>query len=244
MQRLSNKVAIITGAASGQGAAEAKRFAEEGAQVVLADINDEAGTAIARTIGARALFVAHDVADQESWSRLVDAAIAAFGGVDILVNNAGVYRQKPLQETDLELMDFHYGINVLGPFFGMKAVHAAMVARGGGSIINVSSALALRAYPGVFAYASSKWMVRGMGKCAAVDLAADKIRVNTILPGLIDTPMLAENSREYLDAIARTIPANRLGLPEEIASAAVYLASDEAAYVSGAEISVCGAGGA
>ena len=242
--RLQDKVAIITGAASGQGAAEARRFAEEGARVVLADVNAEAGTAVTGAIGDPALFVAHDVTDEASWGRLVEAAVAAFGGVDVLVNNAGVYRQEPLQHTDVALMDFHYRVNVLGPFLGMKAVRSAMAARGGGSIVNISSALALRAYPGVFAYASSKWMVRGMGKCAAVDLAADRIRVNTILPGLIDTPMLAENTREYLDAIARTIPANRLGLPDEVAAAALYLASDEAAYVSGAEITVCGAGGA
>ncbi len=244
MQRLRGKVAIITGAASGQGAAEARRFAQEGAQVVLADLNEAAGAEIAREIGDHARFVAHDVVEETSWAGLVDATVSAFGGVDTLVNNAGVYRQKTLQDTDLDLMNFHYRINVVGPFLGMKAVRAAMIARGGGTIVNVSSALALRAYPGVFAYASSKWMVRGMSKNAAVDYAADKIRVNTIVPGLIDTPMLADNTREYLDAIARTIPANRIGLPEEIASAALYLASDEAAYVSGAELNVCGAGGA
>ena len=244
MQRLRGKVAIITGAASGQGAAEAKRFAAEGAQVILADLNEAAGHEIAREIGNQARFVAHDVVEETSWTGLIDAAVEACGGIDILVNNAGVYRQKPLQDTDLELMNFHYRINVVGPFLGMKAVRDAMIARGGGAIVNVSSALALRAYPGVFAYASSKWMVRGMSKNAAVDYAADKIRVNTIVPGLINTPMLADNTREYLDAIARTIPANRIGLPEEIASAALYLASDEAAYVSGAELNVCGAGGA
>lgn len=240
MNRLNNKIAIITGAASGQGAAEARRFVEEGAKVVVADLNEADGKALVEELGENAIFMSHDVSDESSWQRVVDACIAAFGGIDILVNNAGVYRQQTLAETDQALMDLHYRVNVLGTFFGMKAVYPVMRDRGGGAIVNIASIAALRGAPGLFAYAGSKWMVRGMTKSASHDLAADKIRVNTVLPGLIDTPMLAGNTREYLDAISQMVPTKRLGAPEEVAEAVVYLASDEARYVTGAEISVCG----
>lgn len=240
MARLARKIAIVTGAASGQGAAEARRFVEEGAKVVLADLNDADGKALAEQLGGSALFVRHDVTSEPSWRDVLKKAGEAFGPVDILVNNAGTYRQKSLQETDAALMDLHYRVNVLGSFLGMKAVYPVMKQAGGGAIINVSSLAGLRGFPGIFAYSASKWTVRGMSKCAAVDFADDKIRVNCILPGLIDTPMLAGNTQEYLDAISQTVPLKRLGLPEEVANAAVYLASDEASYVTGTEIAVCG----
>ncbi|KEQ51798.1 SDR family NAD(P)-dependent oxidoreductase [Sphingobium chlorophenolicum] len=240
MNRLHNKIAIITGAASGQGAAEARRFVEEGAKVVITDLNEVDGKALADQLGDSAIFVSHDVSDEASWQRVVEQCLAAFGGIDILVNNAGIYRQKSLAETDQALMDLHYRVNVLGAFFGMKAVHPVMKAHDGGAIVNISSIAALRGSPGLFAYAGSKWMVRGMTKSAAQDLAQDKIRVNTVLPGLIDTPMLAGNAPEYLEEIKQMVPFKRLGAPEEIADAVVYLASDESRYVTGAEITVCG----
>ena len=240
MNRLNDKIAIITGAASGQGAAEARRFVEEGAKVVVADLNEGDGKALVEQLGGRAIFVSHDVSDEGSWRSVVESCLEAFGGIDILVNNAGVYRQKTLAETDQALMDLHYRVNVLGTFFGMKAVYPVMRDRGGGAIVNIASIAALRGAPGIFAYAGSKWMVRGMTKSAAHDLAPDKIRVNTVFPGLIDTPMLAENTREYLDAISQMVPAKRLGIPEEVAEAVVYLASEEARYVTGAELTVCG----
>jgi 3alpha(or 20beta)-hydroxysteroid dehydrogenase len=171
---------------------------------------------------------------------VVSAALEAFGDVDILINNAGVYMPKTFQETDQHLFDLHYRVNALGPFLGMQAVHSVMREAGGGAIVNVASGAATRGYPGLFAYAASKWMLRGLSRCAAVDLAGSNIRVNGILPGLIDTQMLSGNSKEYIDYITSLPPTKRLGTAEEVALAALYLASDEASYVTGAEIAVCG----
>jgi len=240
MGQLQGKVAIITGAASGQGAAEARLFAAEGARVVVADVNAGGGSAVAAAIGDSALFVPLDVADEASWAALVEQTLAAFGKIDILINNAGVYRPMSFQETDAALMDFHFRVNVFGVFLGMQAVHAAMLANGGGAIVNTASGAGARGYPGMFAYAGSKWAVRGLSKCAAVDLAASGIRVNVLLPGLIDTPMLGANDPEYLAQISTWPPAQRLGTVEEVAQAALYLASDAASYTMGADLAICG----
>ncbi|HLZ83585.1 MAG TPA: glucose 1-dehydrogenase [Caulobacteraceae bacterium] len=240
MARLKDKVAIITGAASGQGAAEARLFVAEGARVVVTDINETEGAQVAAELGEAAIFLRLDVSEENSWAQVVEQTLARFGRIDILINNAGVYRPRPFQETDKALLDLHYKVNVLGVFLGMKAVEAAMIAGGGGAIVNTSSGAGARGYPGMFAYAGSKWAVRGLSKCAAVDLATSGIRVNTILPGLVDTPMLAENTPEYLEMISKLPPAGRLGTAEEVAEAALYLASDAASYTMGAEIAVCG----
>jgi 3alpha(or 20beta)-hydroxysteroid dehydrogenase len=241
MNRLQNKIAIITGAASGQGAAEAKLFASEGAKVVLTDINAHEGTRLATEIGRLARFVEHDVADQSAWKRVIEVTLESFGKPSVLINNAGVYRPKSFQETDGELLDLHYRVNVRGVFLGMQAVYPQMLDAGGGSIVNIASGAGARGYPGLFAYAGSKWMVRGLSKCAAVDLAKSGIRVNAILPGLIDTPMLGENSPEYLRQLAQMVPMGRFGTAEEVAEAALFLASDAAAYISGTDLTVCGA---
>ncbi len=240
MNRLQDKVAIITGAAGGQGEAEARLFAAEGAKVVVTDINEAGAQAVAADIGGPAIAIRHDVSDEASWTNVVERTLAAFGRIDILVNNAGVYRPRSFQETDQQLMDFHYRVNVLGVFFGMKAVHQPMLDAGGGSIVNTSSGAGMRGYAGLFAYSGSKWMVRGISKCAAVDLAADKIRVNVILPGLIDTAMLNENTPEALEMMKSWPPAKRIGTAQEIAEAALYFASDASSYTMGAEITVCG----
>jgi 3alpha(or 20beta)-hydroxysteroid dehydrogenase len=240
MNRLQGKVAVITGAARGQGAAEARLFAAEGARVVVTDVNDQQGRETAAEIGESAIFVHHDVSDPAAWDGVVSATLEAFGGLDILVNNAGVYKPKAFQETDQALLDLHYKVNVLGPFLGMQAVYPIMQKAGGGAIVNIASGAGARGYPGMFAYAGSKWMLRGLSKCAAVDLAENRIRINTILPGLIDTPMLGENSKEYFDYITSLPPMKRLGAADEVAMAALYLVSDEASYVTGAEIAVCG----
>jgi 3alpha(or 20beta)-hydroxysteroid dehydrogenase len=240
MARLTGKVAIVTGAGSGQGAAEAKLFASEGAKVAVTDINERAARAVADEIGAAAIAVRHDVSDEGDWRAAVAATLEAFGKIDVLVNNAGVYRPKPIQETDRALLDLHYRVNVVGPFLGMQAVRTAMRDAGGGAIINVASVAGTHGFPGMFAYSGSKFMLRGLSRCAAIDLAVDKIRVNTILPGIIDTPMLAENSPEVLATFATIPPAKRLGTPAEVAEAALFLASDASSYVMGAELSVCG----
>ena len=239
MNRLQGKVAIITGAAGGQGAAESRLFAAEGAQVVLTDVNEERGFETADQIGKSATFIRHDVTDPVSWRGVLSAARETFGVVDILINNAGVYMPKSFQETDQTLLDLHYSVNVLGAFLGMQAVYPIMLAAGGGAIINIASGAATRGYPGMFAYAASKWMLRGLSRCAAVDLAESKIRVNCILPGLIDTQMLT-GSQEYINYVTSLPPFKRLGTAEEVALAALYLASDEASYVAGAELAVCG----
>ena len=241
MNRLAGKVAIVTGAASGQGAAEARLFAAEGARVVLTDMNETAGKKVAETIGASAIFVRHDVSQEEDWKNVVASARSAFKRLDILVNNAGVYRPTSFQDSDAKLLDFHYQVNARGVFLGMRAVHPVMAQAGQGSIVNIASGAGARGYPGLFAYAASKWMVRGMSKCAAVDLAASGIRVNTILPGLIDTPMLGENPPGYIEELSKLVPFGRLGTVDEVANAVLFLASDEARYVSGTEFSVCGA---
>ncbi len=240
MARLANKVAIITGAASGQGAAEARLFAAEGARVVVTDVNEKTAQAVAKEIGANAIAVKLDVTDEAGWKKVVEATLAAFGRIDILVNNAGVYKPRPIQQTDRALMDLHYNVNVVGTFLGMQAVRELMRDGGGGAIVNIASGAGTRGFPGMLAYSGSKFMVRGISRCAAIDLAADKIRVNLVLPGIIDTPMLAENPPEVLAAFPTMSPAQRLGTVEEIAEAVLFLASDAASYVMGAELSVCG----
>ncbi len=239
MGRLEGKVAIITGAASGQGAAEARLFAAQGARVVLTDI-DETGEGLARELGDHALFIRHDVSDEAQWAEVVDQTVKSFGGVNILVNNAAVYRPHPFQETDKALMDIHYRVNQLGVFLGMQAVVEPMTRAGGGSIVNISSGAGLKGTPGMFAYSGSKWAVRGMSRSAAVDLASAGIRVNSVHPGLIDTPMVRNNTPEFLEFLKSLVPVKRLGDAEEVAQTVLFLASDDASYVTGAEISVCG----
>jgi 3alpha(or 20beta)-hydroxysteroid dehydrogenase len=240
MGRLANKVAIITGAGSGQGAAEAKLFAAEGAKVVVTDINEAAARAVAAEIGEAAIAVRHDVAEEADWSNVVSEALRAFGAVHVLVNNAGVYKPRSLQDTDRALLDLHYKVNVVGVFLGMKAVREAMREAGGGAIVNTASGAGLKGFGNMLAYSGSKWMVRGISRGAAIDLAPENIRVNVLLPGIIDTPMLAENPPEVLAAFPTMSPSQRLGTVDEIARAVLFLASDEASYVMGAELTVDG----
>jgi 3alpha(or 20beta)-hydroxysteroid dehydrogenase len=237
--KLTGKVAVITGAARGQGAAEARLFVAEGARVVLTDVNSD-GTSVASELGDAAHFILHNVADENSWSGVVAETLRVFGRLDILVNNAGIYKPATLLKTDRTLWDLHYRVNQLGVFLGMRAVAEVMGARGGGSIVNVSSNAGLKNIGGMFAYATSKWAVRGMSKLAATELAPLKIRVNSIHPGIIDTPMLAANSADQLRAFESLIPIGRMGSPEEVANLALFLASDASSYVTGAEITVDG----
>ena len=240
MPRLAKKVAMITGAGSGQGAAEARLFAAEGARVAVTDVNEAAARSVAAEIGDNAIALRLDVTSETDWKRAVDQTSTAFGKLDILINNAGVYKPRPIQETDRALLDLHYNINVVGTFLGMQAVRGVMRDGGGGAIVNIASGAGTKGFGGMFAYSGSKFMVRGLSRCAAIDLAPDKIRVNVLLPGIIDTPMLAENAPEVLAAFPSLPPVKRLGTVEEIAAAVLFLASDEASYIIGAELSVCG----
>src|SRR6202051_339642 len=179
MARFDNKVVLISGGARGQGAAEARLLVAEGAKVVIGDVLDQEGGEIANALGSAAIYVHHDVTREADWAYAVKAA-EALGGLHGLVNNAGIYQPKPLLETDTELWERHIRINQLGPFLGMKAAVPAMERSGGGSIVKLSSAAGLKGSPGSFAYAATKWALRGMTKSAAIDLGGRKIRVNSV----------------------------------------------------------------
>jgi 3alpha(or 20beta)-hydroxysteroid dehydrogenase len=238
-QPLADKVAIITGGARGMGAAIAEEFVAQGAKVVITDVLDAAP--VARRLGANATFFRHDVANEPGWSKLISHTLELHRRLDVLVNNAGVLRVGAVQDTDVAVLDQAFRINQLGTFLGMKAVIETFKASGAGCIINMSSCVAMRGVAGQFAYAASKWAVRGMTKCAALELAAFKIRVNSVNPGPIDTPIMDAYSKEQKAAIEALIPWGRLGRPEEVAAAVAFLASDAASFISGAELAVDGA---
>jgi 3alpha(or 20beta)-hydroxysteroid dehydrogenase len=244
---LEGKVALITGAARGQGAAEAVLFAAEGARVVLFDILDDLGEAVAARLGGDiARYVHLDVSGEEDWAAGVAAAMAAFGGIDILINNAGIPGQSTLVDTTLETWQRVVDVNQRGVFLGMRAVVPAMTERGAGSIVNTSSVVGTRGVAGMFPYNATKWAIRGMTKTAALELAPLRIRVNLLLPGLIDTPILGDVPPEVAEMIAATIPLEQQGRPrigqaEDVAAAALYLCSPAAIFVSGAELAVDGA---
>ncbi|KUR75307.1 SDR family NAD(P)-dependent oxidoreductase [Novosphingobium sp. Fuku2-ISO-50] len=235
MGKLTGKVAIITGAAGGQGEAEARLFAAEGAKVVLTDIQKK-GAAVAADIGPAAIFIEQDVSSQAQWQEVVTEALHRFGRLDVLVNNAAYYDPKPLMETDLAMFDRHLAVNVTGPMLGMKAVFEPMRAAGAGSIINISSISGTRKIPGQFAYATTKWALRGMTGTAAAEFGRAGIRVNAIMPGMIRTDMILKHDPEDNDRFEQMIPLGRAGQPREIAQIAAFLASDESSYIVGAEI--------
>ena len=239
MGRLNGKVAIITGAAGGQGEAEARLFVAEGAQVAITDIQDQ-GEQVAADLGEAAFFLKHDVSDSEGWAQVVAETLRRFGKVDALVNNAAMFNPKPLIDTSAAEMEQHFRVNQLGVFLGMQAVIETMKAAGSGSIVNISSVSGMRHIPGQFAYAASKWAVRGMTGNAAAELARLGIRVNSVYPGLINTPMLAGNTAETNARYARGVPLGRMADPREVAEVVAFLVSDAASYVNGAEIAVDG----
>lgn len=243
--RLEGKVAIITGGGSGIGRATALLFAREGARVVVADYDTSGGQAVADEIQAtrgEALFVQTDVSDATQVQDMVGAALEAYGRIDILFNSAGVLAKGSILDTDLATWQRVMDINLTGTFLCGKAVLPHMIAGGGGSIINMSSSTGAHdGNAGSAAYVASKGGVTLLTRCMAIDHAAENIRVNAIAPGPTDTPML----RRFLDAegraaFAATFPMKRLGCPEEIAQAALFLASDEASFVTGAIFCVDG----
>lgn len=244
MGRLEGKIAIITGAAQGMGESHARAFVREGARVVLTDINEAGGAALARELGASAQFVAHDVADEAGWTKVVSAAEATFGPANVLVNNAGVIGpvKGMLDLTAAEFLDV-CATNQLGVFLGMRAVLPGMIAAGGGSIVNISSIAGMlgTAASSNAAYCASKFAVRGMSKLAAVWHGKDKVRVNSVHPGYILTPMMVAATDENGGGAADAIPLGRMAQPEEVSNVVVFLASDEASFVSGGEYVVDGA---
>jgi 3alpha(or 20beta)-hydroxysteroid dehydrogenase len=237
MGRLDGKVAIVTGAARGQGEAEACRFVAEGARVLLADVLDEVRT-VADDLGEAAASVELDVTSENGWSDAVHEATERFGRLDVLVNNAAIYRfGTPLVDLSLEEYRTVVEVNQVGVFLGMRAVAPVMTECGGGSIVNVSSLAGLSGQPGALAYVASKFAVRGMTKVAALELGPAGIRVNSIHPGVIDTPMIAGAVERFP---VRRIPAQRVGAPDDVASLALFLASDESSFCTGAEFVVDG----
>lgn len=238
MERLKGKTTLITGAASGMGASHARFFVAEGASVVVTDVNEDAGHALCRELGPAARFLRHDVARAEDWSAAVAKAEAAFGPVDVLVNNAAI---APIQAfDDITEADFRrvVDVNQVSIFLGMKAVVPSMQRAGGGSIVNISSIAGLVGAPMGLHYAASKFAVRGMSKSAAIALAERRIRVNSVHPGMIRTPLFEASGLE--DTLLPMVPMRRVGLPEEVSLLVIFLASDESRYCTGAEFVVDG----
>ncbi|WP_286174851.1 glucose 1-dehydrogenase [Mycobacterium sp. DL99] len=237
---LSGKVAIVTGAARGQGEAEARLFAALGARVVLTDVLAEEGEPVAESIGPAARFVRHDVGSEIDWRTTVDTAMAEFGRVDVLVNNAAICKVVPLAEQDTAGFEQMLRVNLIGAFLGMQAVTEPMKAAGGGSIVNISSQAGVQGLAGYTAYGASKWGLRGMSKVAAIELGPFGIRVNTVYPGMIDTPMIAHLEVERGLGGHPGAPLTRVGTPEEVADVVAFLASDASSYITGADLTVDG----
>ena len=241
MGRLDGKVAIITGAARGQGEAEARAFASEGAKVLLTDVLDEEGRAVAADIGDAAAYRHLDVTSESEWADAVTDAEARFGPVSVLVNNAGILDFAPVEKQDVDKFRRVVDVNLTGTMIGMKSVVPSMRRGGGGSIINISSNSGIWGIPMAAAYCSSKWAVRGLSKAGALELGKHGIRVNSVHPGGVDTPMTRMPGLDPNEAPwAKALPLGRMGRPDEIAAVVTFLASDEASYVTGAEWSVDG----
>jgi 3alpha(or 20beta)-hydroxysteroid dehydrogenase len=229
MGRLDGKVALITGAARGQGEAEARLFVREGAKVVLTDVLDEDGSIVAKDLGSDARYRHHDVGSAEDWSAAVSEAIDAFGKLDVLVNNAGIHHVTPIEQETLEEFERTIRVNLYGTFLGIQAAIPAMRAAGGGSIVNISSLAGMKGIPGHGAYGASKWAVRGLTRTAANELGKDKIRVNSVHPGPIKTAMIGGLTDFSF------LPLGRAGEVDEVANLVLFLASDESSFITGNE---------
>jgi 3alpha(or 20beta)-hydroxysteroid dehydrogenase len=242
MGKLDGRTAIITGAARGQGEAEARLFVAEGANVIVADVLDDAGEAVAASLGDAAVFTRLDVRDAASWERAVTLAQERFGGLDVLVNNAGILRRGTVEGATMDEYDAIVAVNQTGVFLGLRAVAPAMRAAGGGAIVNISSAAGFTGTPGLAAYAMTKWAVRGLTKTAALELADAGIRVNSVHPGIIATDMLLDVGMpdRGVEAGRTANPLGRAGTPEDVAAVVLFLASNDSRFVTGTELIVDG----
>jgi 3alpha(or 20beta)-hydroxysteroid dehydrogenase len=242
MASLEGKVALVTGGARGMGAAEVRRLHGAGASVVAADILDDDGKALADSLGERARYVHLDVTSEEAWFAVVEQVERELGHLDVLVNNAGILKFNALADTPLEEFRQVLDVNLIGTFLGMKAAIPAMKRAGGGSIVNISSTEGLAGTVFCGAYTASKFGVRGITKVAAIEYGADKIRVNSVHPGGIDTPMtravMDEEGRKYVGK--RVAGLKRMGEADEVAGVVLFLASDDSSYCTGAEFVVDG----
>ncbi|GAA3410086.1 glucose 1-dehydrogenase [Paenibacillus hodogayensis] len=240
MSKLTGKVAIVTGGSRGQGASHVRALIQEGAKVAFTDIRVELGEALAKELGPNALFIQQDVASPADWERVVAETEASFGPVNVLVNNAGIALLKDIADTTYEEFQKVVDVNQVGVFLGMKAVLPSMRRAGIGSIINVSSAAGDKGIPGNVAYGGTKYAVRGMTKVAALEFVQDNIRVNTIMPGIIQTPMVDEPDEDRVAELVKGIPMKRLASTDEVSKLVVYLASDDSSYSTGADFVVDG----
>lgn len=239
MERLSGKVAIITGGARGMGESHVRRFVEEGAKVVFTDINEEVGEKLASELGDNTLFVKHDVTDEAGWQEVVEKAEAAFGPVNVLVNNAGISMSKSIFDMSVEDYKKIIDINQVSVFLGIKAVLPSMQKAEGGSIVNISSMNGI--VGGAVGYTDSKFAVRGMTKAAALQVGHLGIRVNSVHPGVIETPMVTEGDAvEQIKEFAKQIPMRRMAQSEEVTNMVLFLASSESSYSTGSEFIIDG----
>ncbi len=244
--RLEGKVAIITGGARGQGATEARMFAQEGASVVIGDVRDELGMQVEaeiRELGGEAVYLHLDVTSNDDWQRAIDTAEQQFGKVDVLVNNAAIVLRKDIEETTSEDWDNIMDINAKGVFLGTRAVIPAMRRAGGGSIVNISSISGLVSI-GPPAYIATKGAVRLFTKSTAIQYASENIRANSIHPGSVDTDMrregLGSQTPDEIQARVDNIPLGRVGTTEDIAYGVLFLASDESSFMTGSEVVIDG----
>ncbi|MDP4534312.1 glucose 1-dehydrogenase [Marinobacter salarius] len=238
MKRLENKVALITGAARGMGESHARMFIEHGAKVVLTDLSIDAGSALANELGDNAVFFQHDVTKSDSWNEVVKRAEQEFGPINVLVNNAGILgpvsKTEQLEEADyLKVCE----VNQHSVYLGMKAVIPSMLKAGVGSIVNISSIAGIAANYGFpsLAYVASKFAVRGMTKATAIEHGHNNIRVNSVHPGFIQTPMMVEATDEEGGDAMSLIPLGRIADPKEVSNLVLFLASDESSYITGSE---------
>ena len=241
-KRLKGKTAIITGGARGMGEATARKFVEEGAKVLIADVQDEAGQALAKELGADTRFCHLDIADDTQWKAALAVAENAYGPVGVLVNNAAVNAFRSILELDKATFMKVIEVNVVGTFLGLQIVGGAMVQRRQGAIVNISSIDGMRGANALSAYVSSKWGVRGLTKVAAIEFGPRGVRVNSIHPGGVFTAMGNPTGRslEETNKAYGMVPLQRIGMPNEVAQASAFLASDEASYINGAELTVDG----
>ncbi len=242
MKRFEGRTVIVTGGARGMGASHARGFVAEGANVVIADVLEQEGRTLADELGAHAIFCRLDVTSDRDWAATVAAAEDAFGPVSVLVNNAGIVRFGQITETEPAVWRQVMEVNVTGAYLGIRAVAPSMRRAGGGAIVNISSGAGFTATFGLAAYVSSKWAVRGLTKTAALELGSDNIRVNSVHPGAIRTPILADHAPDAA-AMAATMAGAGVGLsaipriaePEEITRLVLFVASDDASFSTGSE---------
>lgn len=236
-RRLEERLVVVTGAAGGIGAQAARRAAGEGARVIITDVRKDDGAKMAAEIGPSARFIAHDVGSEAEWDRLTELCLSE-GGVHGLVNNAGIYDPRLIADTDAAFFERNMRINQLGTFLGLRFIERT-AAPSGASVVNLSSLAGLRGTKGI-AYTATKWAVRGMTKTAAVELAPRKIRVNSIHPAFIDTPILSSMSREHFELRQKSIPLGRAGTVDDVANLILFLLSDESGFITGAETAIDG----